>query len=517
MLNDLKLNKDPIKIKRALISVYDKTNIINLAKKLNSVGVEIISTGGTSESLMKSNIPVTELDNFTGFPEILDGRVKTLNPLVAGGVLALRDVHHTEAKEHKIKFIDLVICNLYPFAKTISQDDCTLSQALENIDIGGPTMIRSAAKNLGWVCVIVDPNDYTDLVDCIDNNSEVSYDFRLAMACKAFATTSQYETMINNYLNTETFPDQMDLTYKKYSDLRYGENPQQKASVYKNEQVSTGILNSTIHQGKELSYNNIMDADAAVSCVVEFDKPACTIIKHANPCGVAISENINDAFNKALAADRLSSFGGVIALNRECTEEIALELSDFFIEIIIAPSFSSKALDLFSNKKNLRVIEINNLKQFKENITLRNIHGGLLVQEEDNHILSLDQLKVVTNEGIETNTYESILFGWSVLKYVKSNAILIVKDCATIGVGAGQVSRIDSVDIAITKSKNNIDGSILLSDAFFPFKDSIEKIANTGIKTIIQPGGSIRDQDVIDACNKYSLAMAFTGARCFKH
>ena len=221
MLNDLKLNKDPIKIKRALISVYDKTNIINLAKKLNSAGVEIISTGGTSESLMKSNIPVTELDNFTGFPEILDGRVKTLNPLVAGGVLALRDVHHTEAKEHNIKFIDLVICNLYPFAKTISQDDCTLSQALENIDIGGPTMIRSAAKNLGWVCVIVDPNDYTDLVDCIDNNSEVSYDFRLAMACKAFATTSQYETMINNYLNTETFPDQMDLTYKKYSDLRY--------------------------------------------------------------------------------------------------------------------------------------------------------------------------------------------------------------------------------------------------------------------------------------------------------
>ena len=236
-------------------------------------------------------------------------------------------------------------------------------------------MIRSAAKNLGWVCVIVDPNDYTDLVDCIDNNSEVSYDFRLAMACKAFATTSQYETMINNYLNTETFPDQMDLTYKKYSDLRYGENPQQKASVYKNEQVSTGILNSSIHQGKELSYNNIMDTDAAVSCVVEFDKPACTIIKHANPCGVAISENINDAFNKALAADRLSSFGGVIALNRECTEEIALELSDFFIEIIIAPSFSSKALDLFSNKKNLRVIEINNLKQFKENITLRNIHA----------------------------------------------------------------------------------------------------------------------------------------------
>ncbi len=517
MLNDLKLNKNPIKIKRALISVYDKTNIVDLATKLNGVGVEIISTGGTSESLMHSNIPVTELDSFTGFPEILDGRVKTLNPLIAGGVLSLRDIHHTEVKEHNIKFIDLVVCNLYPFGKTISQEDCTLSKALENIDIGGPTMIRSAAKNLGWVCVIVDPNDYADLIHCIDSDGEVSYDFRLAMASKAFATTSRYETMINNYLNTETFPDQMDLTYKKYSDLRYGENPQQKASVYKHEQASTGILNSTIHQGKELSYNNIMDADAAVSCVVEFGKPACAIIKHGNPCGAAISENINDAFNKALAADRLSSFGGVIALNQECSEEIALELSDFFIEIIVAPSFSSKALDLFSNKKNLRVIEINNLKQFKENITLRNIHGGILVQEDDNHILYLDQLKVVTKEKIETNIYESILFGWSVLKYVKSNAILIVKDCATIGVGAGQVSRIDSVDIAITKSKGNTNRSILLSDAFFPFRDSIDKIANTGIKTIVQPGGSVRDQDVIDACNEHSLAMAFTGARCFKH
>ena len=517
MLNDLKLNKNPIKIKRALISVYDKTNIVDLATKLNGVGVEIISTGGTSESLMHSNIPVTELDSFTGFPEILDGRVKTLNPLIAGGVLSLRDIHHTEVKEHNIKFIDLVVCNLYPFGKTISQEDCTLSKALENIDIGGPTMIRSAAKNLGWVCVIVDPNDYADLIHCIDSDGEVSYDFRLAMASKAFATTSRYETMINNYLNTETFPDQMDLTYKKYSDLRYGENPQQKASVYKHEQASTGIFNSTIHQGKELSYNNIMDADAAVSCVVEFSKPACAIIKHGNPCGAAISENINDAFNKALAADRLSSFGGVIALNQECSEEIALELNDFFIEIIVAPSFSSKALDLFSNKKNLRVIEINNLKKFKENITLRNIHGGLLVQEDDKHILSLDQLKVVTKEKIETNTYESILFGWSVLKYVKSNAILIVKDCTTIGVGAGQVSRIDSVDIAITKSKGNTDRSILLSDAFFPFRDSIDKIANTGIKTIVQPGGSVRDQDVVDACNEHSFAMAFTGARCFKH
>ena len=517
MLNDLKLNKNPIKIKRALISVYDKTNIVDLATKLNGVGVEIISTGGTSESLMHSNIPVTELDSFTGFPEILDGRVKTLNPLIAGGVLSLRDIHETEAKEHNIKFIDLVVCNLYPFGKTISQEDCTLSKALENIDIGGPTMIRSAAKNLGWVCVIVDPNDYADLIHCIDSDGEVSYDFRLAMASKAFATTSRYETMINNYLNTETFPDQMDLTYKKYSDLRYGENPQQKASAYKHEHTSTGILNSTIHQGKELSYNNIMDADAAVSCVIEFDKPACAIIKHGNPCGAAISENINDAFNKALAADRLSSFGGVIALNQECSEEIALELSDFFIEIIVAPSFSSKALDLFSNKKNLRLIEINNLKQFNENITLRNIHGGLLVQEDDNHILSLDQLKVVTKEKVETNTYESILFGWSVLKYVKSNAILIVKDCTTIGVGAGQVSRIDSVDIAITKSKGNTDRSILLSDAFFPFRDSIDKIANTGIKTIVQPGGSVRDQDVVDACNEHSLAMAFTGARCFKH
>ena len=517
MLNDVTINERPIKINRALISVYDKTNVVELSEKLHALNIEIISTGGTADTLKQSDIPVTDLNNFTGFPEIMDGRVKTLNPLVSGGVLALRDIHDSDVVENNIQYIDLVVCNLYPFAKTIAQENCSLSMALENIDIGGPTMIRSAAKNLGWVCVIVDPGDYNDLIQCLDSDGTISYDFRTQMAKKAFTATAQYESMINQYLSDDEFPDQLTVTYKKFSDLRYGENPQQKSSVYINEQSTAGILNSTIHQGKELSYNNIMDADAAVSCITEFNDPACAIIKHANPCGAAISDNINDAFSKALAADRLSAFGGVVALNRECGKDIATQLKDFFIEIIVAPSFTDNALDIFSNKKNLRVIELNNLKQFKEATAVRNIHGGLLLQQDDAYVLSVDQLKSVTNDLIHTSDHQTILFGWSVLKYVKSNGILIVKDGATIGVGAGQVSRVDSVDIAISKSKNQLDGAILLSDAFFPFKDSIDKIAACGIKTIIQPGGSVKDQEVIDACNEYSIAMAFTGARCFKH
>ena len=517
MLNDIIINEGPIKINRALISVYDKTNVVDLSEKLDALNVEIISTGGTANKLKQSNIPVTDLNNFTGFPEIMDGRVKTLNPLIAGGVLALRDVHDSEVTENNIQYIDLVVCNLYPFAKTVSQDNCSLSMALENIDIGGPTMIRSAAKNLGWVCVIVDPDDYNNLIQCLDGDGNVSYEFRAKMAKKAFMLTAQYESAINQYFSDDEFPDQLSMAYKKFADLRYGENPQQKSSVYINEQSIAGILRSTIHQGKELSYNNIMDADAAVSCITEFKDAACAIIKHANPCGAAISDNINDAFINALNADRLSAFGGVVALNRECNKNIATQLKDFFIEIIVAPGFTDNALDIFSNKKNLRVIELKNLNQFKEATAMRNIHGGLLLQQDDSIILNIEKLKSVTNNSINQSDHQTILFGWSVLKHVKSNGILIVKNGTTLGVGAGQVSRVDSVDIAIAKSKDQLDGSILLSDAFFPFRDSIDKIAASGIKTIIQPGGSVRDQEIIDACNEHSIAMALTGVRCFKH
>ena len=516
MLKNVSINNEPIMVKRALLSVYDKSNIVELANSLHENNVEIISSGGTASELRSSDIPVVEVNDFTGYPEIMDGRVKTLNPHIAGGILGLRNMHAIEAQENNIKSIDLVVCNLYPFLETVKRDDASYADALENIDIGGPTMIRSAAKNVGWVCVVVDPKDYKELITFIENDEGLPYDYRSKMSRKAFSITAEYESTISNYMSLDTLPDTLNLTFTKFQDLRYGENPQQKASVYKNSLSKSGILNSTIHQGKELSYNNIMDADAAVSCLTEFDQAGCVVIKHANPCGAAVSENIYDAFKKALDADRLSAFGGIVALNRQCSSKIAEVLKDFFVEIVIAPSFTVNALDLLSSKKNLRVIELESLDNFSKKSSLRNINGGILVQESDTFSLDAQSMKLVTNTPIPTAQYRTIEFGWSVLKYIKSNAILIVNDNATVGVGAGQVSRVDSVDIALSKSDNN-DGAILLSDAFFPFRDSIDKIAKSGIKTIIQPGGSKRDQEVIDACNEHSISMAFTGFRCFNH
>ena len=517
MLKNPIINTEPINIKRALISVFDKKNVIELATCLHEHGVEIISSGGTASEIDSNGISVIEVDEYTGFPEILDGRVKTLNPFIAGGILNLRDIHSMQTRENKINNIDLVICNLYPFLETIIQDDVSYADALENIDIGGPTMIRAAAKNVGWVCVVVDPLDYKELMSHIRNGTGLPFDYRSKMSRKAFSITAEYESTISQFMANEHLPDTLNLTFKKFQDLRYGENPQQMASVYQNNLSTTGILNSTIHQGKDLSYNNIMDADAAVSCVSEFKQPGCVVIKHANPCGAAVSDNVYDSFLKALNADRLSAFGGIVALNRECTTEIAKELSDFFIEIIVAPSFTKESLEIFSSKKNLRVIELVSLDGFNDKTSVRNINGGLLLQETDTFTVDAKSLKIVTDSKISPNTYGTIEFGWTVLKYIKSNGILIVKNNATLGVGAGQVSRVDSVDIAITKASGDIKDSILLSDAFFPFRDSIDKIAKSGIRCIIQPGGSKRDQEVIDACNEYSIAMAFTGARCFNH
>tara|TARA_B100001142_G_scaffold315974_1_gene355232 strand:+ start:7969 stop:9519 length:1551 start_codon:yes stop_codon:yes gene_type:complete len=516
MLDNIKINEKPIRIRRALISVYDKTNIDQLAKSLLKNDCEIISTGGTSEALKKYNIPFTDLNDFTGFPEMMDGRVKTLNPKVAGGILGLRDIHSDEITQNNIQTIDLVVCNLYPFARAIQQDNCSLANALENIDIGGPTMIRSAAKNIGWSCVVVDPNDYPLLSEQLNKSGRLSYEFRVDMSRKAFSITAQYESTIDRYLSDDDFPENLNLSYTKFQDLRYGENPQQKSSVYQDDS-SYGILNSRIHQGKQLSYNNIMDGDAAVSCLTEFNDPGCVVIKHANPCGAATNDNIDDAFKRAIEADKLSAFGGIIALNRECTEFIANYLDSFFIEIIIAPSFSDRALEIFKNKKNLRVVQIHNIDNFKSNTSVRNIHGGLLLQQEDQIILNPDLLKTVTQSTIDDSILNTICFGWSVLKFIKSNAILIAKDCATLSVGAGQVSRVDSVDIALSKLNDNLDGAVLLSDAFFPFRDSIDKIAHSGIKTVVQPGGSVKDSEVIDACNQFGIAMLFTGSRCFRH
>ena len=517
MLNNPSLNQKPIEIKRALISVFDKTGIVKVAQTLHGLGVEILSTGGTSAILKNKNIPVTDVSDYTGFPEIMDGRVKTINPLIEGGILGLRDRHIKDASENRIKWIDLVICNLYPFSDVITKEGSSLSKEMENIDIGGPTMIRAAAKNLGWACVVVDPADYTTIIDEV-KTGKISYETRKKFSVKAFGHTAKYDVIIHNHLYSGDFPNDLSLTYEKHSELRYGENPHQVASVYKiTNNQSGGILNAKIHQGKTLSYNNIMDADAALSCLREFDKTACVVVKHANPCGVSEGKNVLDAYKRAFNADRLSAFGGIVALNKRCTREVAEEINSVFVEIVLAPSFHDGALEIFSKKKNLRVLEFGKVKKRVTGLEVRNLNGGLLVQGVDISKINKQELKVVTNIAPSKRDVDDMLFGWKALKHIKSNAILLVKNRTTVGVGAGQVSRVDAVDVAIKKAGENISNNILCSDAFFPFRDSIDKIANTGIKAVIQPGGSIRDKEVISACNEHQIAMVFTGKRCFKH
>ena len=501
-----------------MLSVYDKEGIVELATSLTQRGVEVISTGGTSKTLSDAGLQITDIGAYTGFPEIMDGRVKTINPLVGGGILGLRDKHADDASANNIKWIDLVVCNLYPFSKTITRDECDLMMAMENIDIGGPTMIRSAAKNVGWVVVAVDPDDYKNIINEINSFAEISFETRKKLSTKAFGHTAQYDTIIHNYLKDEKLSDDFSLTYNKHSVMRYGENPHQLAAAYQDpNDDSKNILNAIIHQGKQLSYNNIMDADAALSCLKEFDQTACVVVKHANPCGVAVGDETADVYNKAFNADRLSAFGGIVALNRACTVTVAKAISSVFVEIVLAPSFEAEALSVLSKKKNLRVLEVGKITAHENKLEVRNVDGGILVQEKNTSVLAVGELQTVTKIIPSDSEIQMMLFGWKVLKHVKSNAILLVKDNKTIGIGAGQVSRVDAVDIALKKSGERLKNSILCSDAFFPFRDSIDKIANTGIRAVIQPGGSVRDQEVIDACNEQDIAMVFTGARCFKH
>ena len=518
MLENPQLNNENVKINRALISVFDKTGLEKLAKEFVSRGIEIMSTGGSAKFLRDKNIKVTDVSDYTNFPEIMDGRVKTINPLVEGGILGLRDKHEKDAKDNNIKWIDIVICNLYPFSETISKNDCDQALALENVDIGGPTMIRSAAKNVGWVTVIVDPNDYDYLLENITDENEIDFDSRSFFSAKAFGHTAQYDTIIHNYLKPGKLSDDFTLTFSKHSEMRYGENPHQAAAAYTIPgDRSNNILNAKIHQGKKLSYNNIMDADAALSCLKEFNSTACVIVKHANPCGVALGANMLNVYKRAFNADSLSAFGGIIAINQPCDDILAEEISKVFVEIVLAPAFTKKSLEIFSKKKNLRVLEVGNIQSREQLLEIRNVVGGVIVQETDTSILSEDNLQVVTENKPSDNDMKTMLFGWKVLKHVKSNGILIVKDNTTVGVGAGQVSRVDSVDIAMKKSGESIKDSILCSDAFFPFRDSIDKIAGSGIKAVLQPGGSVRDDEVISACNEHGIAMVFTGQRCFKH
>ena len=517
MLNNPTLNQSPIKVRRALISVFDKTGVVDMAQSLVGIGVEILSTGGTAKVLRKANIPVTDVSDYTQFPEIMGGRVKTINPLIEGGILGLRDQHTADAEANHVQWIDLVVCNLYPFSETISQEYCDLALALENVDIGGPTMIRSAAKNMGWVCAVVDPTDYSIVTDELQSG-EISFPLRKTLSAKAFGHTAQYDTIVHNYLKDEKLSDDFSLTFEKHSKMRYGENPHQSAASYKIPgNTEANVLNAIIHQGKKLSYNNIMDADGALACVREFDDPACVVVKHSNPCGVAIGDDLLDVYTRAVNADSLSAFGGIVAFNRICTKDVAEAIDKVFVEIVLAPNFESEALKIFKKKNNLRVLEIGAFRKRSPKLEVRNIDGGLLVQDTDINSLTREDLNTVTKAKPSEQDLETALFTWKVLRHAKSNGILIAKDNTTIGLGAGQVSRVDAVHMALLKGGKNVRGGVLASDAFFPFRDSIDAIKNSGIKVVMQPGGSIRDQEVIDACDEYSIAMIFTGTRCFKH
>jgi phosphoribosylaminoimidazolecarboxamide formyltransferase / IMP cyclohydrolase len=506
--------------KRALISVSDKAGIVEFCKELVANGVEIISTGGTAKLLSANNIPNIEISDYTGFPEMMDGRVKTLHPKIHGGILGLREEHLEVANAHDIGWIDIVVCNLYPFQATTKKSNVEYSEIIENIDIGGPSMIRSASKNFQYTTVVVEPSDYTVIIEELSKGG-IEYQTRKNLAIKAFGHTAKYDSFIFDYLSKENsdqeFPQDLTLNYQKAYDLRYGENPAQKSAIYKDPNTISPILSAKIHQGIELSYNNILDCEAGFQIVKQFSEPTCVVIKHTNPCGVATNNDITEAFTKAYNADALSAFGGIIALNRDCNEEIATAISKVFAEIVIATGFDEKALQILSKKKKLRLLSIPDMTSSEPVTEYKSFQGGLLVQESNQLEIKLENLELKTTTKASSSDLTTSLFGWKVLKHVKSNGILLAKNNVTVGIGMGQVSRVDAVELAIRKAGDSIKDCVLLSDAFFPFRDSIDMIAKQGVKVIIQPGGSMRDQEVIDACNENGIAMYFTGNRCFKH
>jgi len=513
-----------LKVNTALISVSDKTGIVEFAEELNKLGVEIISTGGTAKMLKENSIPVIEVSEYTGFPEMLNGRVKTLHPKIHAGLLALRDnsKHIETLKEHNIKLIDMVVVNLYPFQKVIHKPDIALEEAIENIDIGGPAMLRSAAKNYKSVAVVCNPQKYHKIIEELKNNQGISEDTLKELALEVFNLTSSYDSAIYNYLSrrfekTESFPKNLVLSFEKLFDLRYGENPHQKASFYKENIKTAGLINLKQLQGKELSFNNLLDLEAAFSLVKEFEKPAAVIVKHNNPCGVAQEDTLDKAYLNAFRCDTLSAFGGIVALNRKLDLKTAKGiLKSGFLECIIAPAFEEEVLGLLKEKKNLRLIELNDLSK-QEEWDLKRVSGGLLIQEKDFETVNLDNLKVVTKCKPTKAQLKSLVFAFKVSKHVKSNAIVLAKGTKTVGIGAGQMSRVDSVIIAIRKAGKLAKGSCLASDAFFPKEDAVSKAIKAGAKAIIQPGGSLADEKIIKICDKYKIPMVFTGIRHFKH
>lgn len=513
-------------IKRALVSVSDKTGIVDFCRGLSQLGVEIISTGGTKSLLSKEGIPVIGISDVTGFPEVLDGRVKTLHPAVHSGLLAVRDSaeHQAQMKELGLDYIDLVVVNLYPFQETIAKPDVTYEDAIENIDIGGPTMLRSAAKNHAFVSVVVDSGDYSKVLDEIAAEGDTTLDTRKQLAAKVFRHTAAYDALISDYLsnvNGDPLPERITVTYEKIQDLRYGENPHQKAAFYRKPLAAADTLTSAeqLH-GKELSYNNINDANAALQIVKEFEEPAVVVVKHMNPCGVGIGASIYEAFRKAHEADPVSIFGGIVAANCIIDEATALLLKEIFLEIILAPGFTDEALALLTQKKNIRLLKINGLElgaNRKSQLVVTSIDGGMIVQDSDVHSLQESDLKVVTDRAPSEEELKQLLFAWKVVKHVKSNAIVLAKDNMTIGVGAGQMNRVGSAKIAIEQAGDKVKGSVLSSDAFFPMGDTVEAAAKAGVTAIIQPGGSVKDEESIQMANKYGVAMVFTGIRHFKH
>ncbi|AJR06891.1 bifunctional purine biosynthesis protein PurH [Photobacterium gaetbulicola Gung47] len=524
-------------IRRALISVSDKTGIVEFAQALADRGVDILSTGGTASLLAEQGIKVTEVSDHTGFPEMMDGRVKTLHPKIHGGVLGRRGTDDAVMNEHGIAPIDMVVVNLYPFAATVANPDCTLEDAVENIDIGGPTMVRSAAKNHKDVTIIVNAHDYDRvLTEMAANDGSLTHATRFDLAIAAFEHTAAYDGMIANYFGTmvpsygdnkegdeeSKFPRTFNQQFEKKQDMRYGENSHQAAAFYvESNPEEASVATARQIQGKALSYNNIADTDAALECVKEFDQPACVIVKHANPCGVALGDNIFEAYDRAFKTDPTSAFGGIIAFNRELDAATATAITERqFVEVIIAPSVSAEAVEIVAAKKNVRLLECGEWSSKTTGFDVKRVNGGLLVQDRDQGMVSEADLKVVSKRQPTQEELKDALFCWKVAKYVKSNAIVYAKGDMTIGVGAGQMSRVYSAKIAGIKAADEnleVAGSVMASDAFFPFRDGIDAAAEAGIKCVIQPGGSMRDQEVIDAADEHGMAMIFTGMRHFRH
>jgi phosphoribosylaminoimidazolecarboxamide formyltransferase/IMP cyclohydrolase len=511
--------------KRALMSVSKKDGIVDFAKFLSSKGVEILSTGGTYKTLKENNIPVIEISEFTGFPEMLDGRVKTLHPKVHAGILNIRDndKHKETMKMYNLHDIDLVVVNLYPFEETIAKEDVSTDEAIENIDIGGPSMIRSAAKNFRFVTVVTDPKDYKRIEEEINTNGGVSYNTRLDLSRKAFSLTAFYDSMIANYFNRlmgVKFPEYAVVPGRLNEIMRYGENPHQSSAFYVHPLIrEVSVSTSKKLQGKELSFNNIVDINSAFELLKEFDEPAAVIVKHNNPCGVAIGKDLHEAYLLALECDPVSAFGGIVALNGVVDGNLAEEMKKLFLEVIIAPAFDKDALSILAEKKNLRLIETGEISKHRDpELDFKKVVGGFLLQDRDLHkIEDIKALPVPTNRKPTDFEYKALDFAWKVAKHVKSNAIVYANDKQTVGIGAGQMSRVDSSKIAVLKARKPLEGLAMASDAFFPFRDSIDEAAERGIKAIIQPGGSIRDEEVIKACDEHGIAMVFTGIRHFKH